>query len=147
MAKILSIATLGLSLALSNIASAETAVTVKGDDTMRFDTTEITAKVGEKITLTFENVGKLPKVAMGHNLVVLKPGSDIAAFAMAAMKAKDTEYVPTGEEKALVVAATKVLGPGETDSLEFTPTEAGEYPFLCSFPGHFSIMQGKIIVK
>ncbi len=124
------------------------AVVITGGDTMQFDVTAFEAKAGEEITVTFKNGGNLPKTAMGHNLVILKPGSDLASFAMAAMSATTTEYIPQDDtNKALVVASTKVLGPGEEEALTFTPTEAGEYPFLCSFPGHFSIMKGIMTVK
>ena len=47
-------------------------ITITGNDTMQFDLKTIEAKAGEKIELTFKNVGKIPKIAMGHNLVVLK---------------------------------------------------------------------------
>ena len=46
-------------------------VTITGNDTMQFDLKTIEAMAGEKIELTFKNVGKIPKIAMGHNLVVL----------------------------------------------------------------------------
>ena len=46
-----------------------------------------------------------------------------------------------------MIAKTKVLGGGESDSVTFSIKEAGEYQYLCSFPGHFALMQGKITVK
>ncbi len=122
-------------------------VVVKGDDTMKFDVTEIEVKAGEPTKIIFKNVGALPKVAMGHNLVILKPGSDVAKFGMGAASAAATEYIPEDEAlKSMIVANTKVLGPGEEDTIEVT-LEAGEYPFLCSFPGHFAMMKGTITVK
>jgi len=54
------------------------AVVITGGDTMQFDVTAFEAKAGEEITVTFKNGGNLPKTAMGHNLVILKPGSDLA---------------------------------------------------------------------
>ena len=83
---------------------------------------------------------------MGHNLVLLKKGTDAAAFAAAAAAAKDTDYIPSGL-KDQVIGHTPVLGPRKSG--EFTvKLEAGEYTFLCSFPAHYQIgMKGTVIVK
>ena len=56
-------------------------------------------------------MGKLPKAAMGHNWVLLRPDTDLASFAMSAMKAKDNEYVPVGAPEVMV--NTILLGGGE----------------------------------
>ncbi|MDQ8187001.1 plastocyanin/azurin family copper-binding protein [Pelagicoccus sp. SDUM812002] len=138
-----------LSLALataSTLAAAELEIT--GNDTMRFNVTELETTVGEETTVTFKNVGTLPKAAMGHNFVVLKPGTDLASFGNAAIAAAGNDYIPTEETFAQqVIAHTKVLGPGESDSVSFTIAEPGEYPFICSFPGHWAIMKGVLQVK
>jgi len=64
------------------------------------------------------------------------------------MTAESTEYIPAEEAtNKAVITHTQVLGGGETDSITFSIEDAGEYQYLCSFPGHFAIMQGKITVK
>lgn len=83
---------------------------------------------------------------MGHNLVVLKQGTDLKAFAELAATAAATDYIPEAEQ-GNVIAHTKVIGGGESDTIEFTITEAGTYEFLCSFPGHYAMMRGTIIVE
>jgi azurin len=93
-----------------------------------------------------KNIGTLPKEAMGHNWVLLKPGTDLNAFAMAAMTAKDTDYVPAAH-KDKVVASIKVLGPKQSADATFAAPAAGEYPFICSFPGHYMLMKGTLTVK
>lgn len=115
---------------------------------MKFNVTTIEAKPGEQLKVVLKNVGTLPKEAMGHNWVLLKKGSDAAAFAAAAMPAKATEYIPENL-KDQVVAHTKLIGPKQEDAVTFTvPSEAGDYPFLCSFPAHFMIgMKGTLTVK
>lgn len=121
---------------------------ISGDDTMRFNLAEMEKPAGEETTLVFTNKGTLPKAAMGHNFVLLKPGTDLAAFGNAAVAAAANEYIPTDPALAAqVVAHTKVLGPGESDSISFTITEPGEYPYICSFPGHWAIMKGVLHVK
>ncbi len=121
-------------------------IQVTGNDTMKFNLNTIELKVGEEVKITLTNVGTMPKQAMGHNLVVLKAGSDATAFSLAAAQA-GPEHIPDAL-KDEVVAHTKMLGPKESDSITVKFDTAGEYPFLCSFPAHFQIgMKGKIIVK
>lgn len=104
------------------------------------------AKVGGEINLTLKNAGKLPIESMGHNLVVLKPGIDHAEFGGQSFKAKANDYIPAAYSSS-IIAHTKLLGPGESDKITFKIEEAGDYTFVCSFPGHFGTMKGKIIVK
>lgn len=127
-------------------ASART-IEVTGNDQMRFSVERIEVKAGEPLKLVFTNIGMLPKQAMGHNLVILKKGVNAQAYATAAWRAVATEYLPA-ELADQVVAATKLLGPKEKDELTFTaPAEPGEYPFLCTFPGHFALMKGVMVVQ
>ena len=66
------------------------------------------------------------------------------AFAMS-VASKLPNYLP--DDPGAVLAHTKLLGGGETDTVEFSaPAQAGEYPFLCTFPGHVALMRGKLIV-
>jgi azurin len=69
------------------------------------------------------------------------------AFAGAAAAAATTEYIPA-QMKDQVLAATKLLGPNEEDTITFTvPDAPGEYVYLCSFPAHFMVgMKGVIVV-
>lgn len=129
-------------------APAGKTVKVVANDTMKFDVTKIEAAAGSELTITLVNAGSLPKMAMGHNLVVLKKDANSSAFAMAAMTSPQTEYIPA-PMKDQVLAATKLLGPGESDSITFTvPSEPGEYVYLCSFPAHFMAgMKGVLVVK
>lgn len=119
---------------------------LEGNDLMRFNVTLFKVKAGEPVKLLFKNVGELPKESMGHNVVVVQPDTDLPAFAGEAIKAADAEYIPLTFASS-IIAHTKLLGPGETDEIEFTLENAGVYPFICSFPGHYGIMQGKIVAE
>lgn len=126
---------------------SDDAIVIEANDQMQFSVNEFTVEAGEEVTIRLVNVGTLPKETFGHNLVVLQMGGDVAAFANAAMTAKDNEYIPAdaGDQ---VVANTIMLGPGEEDTITFTaPSEPGDYPFLCSFPGHYATMQGVMTVE
>lgn len=138
-----------LAVALSGIAHAQEAKTVEvtANDQMKYSVTAIDAAVGQELAIVLKNIGKIPKAAMGHNLVILKPGTDVNAFATAAMGHADKDYLPP-EFADKIVAATKLLGPDETETLKVKLTEAGEYPFVCSFPGHTLVgMKGVLSVK
>ena len=134
---------------ISFIHAAEpTKIEITCNDQMAFSTKAFEVTANQPVALTVKNIGKLPVEAMGHNIVILKPGSVISDFAMKAMTVKDKGYIPSDPEIAKnITAHSKLLGPGESETITFTPTEAGAYPFLCSFPGHFGIMQGVMTVK
>ena len=129
---------------------AEDAVTLEltGNDQMQYDKKELTVTEGQKVTIKLKHIGKLPKAAMGHNVVILKPGTAMPTFAMKCAPAAASDYIPQdAESKALIVAHTKMIGGGEETSVTFTAPAAGEYPYLCTFPGHFGVMNGKMTVK
>ncbi|KFF05988.1 azurin [Flavobacterium reichenbachii] len=126
--------------------TVDNVLVIEGNDQMQFNKTELKALAGKPIKLTLKHVGKIPKEAMGHNLVILQEGTDEAAFAAKAINAKDTDYIPASE-KASIVAHTKLLGGGEEDTIEFTIDKKGTYNFLCTFPGHVAMMKGTLIVE
>lgn len=122
----------------------EGALYLAGDDNMKFDKSELRVKAGDKVTLVLKHVGKMPAKVMGHNFVLLKKGTDVPKFATKAIAASATDYIPEGDE---VIAYTKMLGGGETDTITFDAPAKGTYDFICSFPGHYGIMKGKFIVE
>ena len=129
-------------------APAVATIELTANDSMKFSATHFEVAAGQEVKVVFTNMGTMPKVAMGHNFVLLKKGTDLKAFADAAVAAAATDYVPASKADQ-VVAHTKLLGPKQTDEITFkAPTEPGEYPFICSFPAHFlSGMKGVIVVK
>ncbi len=128
-------------------AQSEQTVSIAASDAMKYNVTAITGHKDEPIVITLTNQGSLPKAAMAHNLVILKPGTNAISFAMAASAHKADDYIP--KDKAdQIIAATKLLGPGESDTITFLPAEAGAYPFVCTFPAHaLAGMHGVITVQ
>lgn len=129
-------------------AAAVRVITIEANDAMKFNVTRIEAKPGESLKIVLKNVGTLPKEAMGHNWVLLAKGTDVMAYSTAAMQARATEYIPAALAKQ-VIAHSKLLGPKQTDEVSFTvPSEAGDYPYICSFPAHaMAGMRGVLVVK
>ena len=120
-------------------------VTITSNDGMRFDVRKINVSSGQKVRVTLTHTGKLDKRIMGHNVVFLKNGVKPSAFAVKAAAARDNDYIP--EETTEVISHTKMIGGGETTIIEFIAPEAGTYNYICSFPGHYAMMKGKLIVE
>ena len=127
-------------------ASEATSVTLEleSNDQMKFNKSELKVKAGQKVTLNLTHTGQMAKDVMGHNFVLLKPGTDLADFGMLAMNAKETEYIP---ESDAIITHTKLIGGGESTSITFDAPEKGTYEFICSFPGHYAMMKGTFIVE
>ncbi|SDD93008.1 putative membrane-bound dehydrogenase domain-containing protein [Pricia antarctica] len=112
--------------------------TVKNE--MKYDVTEFVVQAGQSVELVLENVD-----FMQHNLVIVQKGAKDKVGAAADKLAADPngaeqQYVPRMGE---VLHATALIDPQQKATLRFTaPTEPGEYPFICTFPGHWRIMQG-----
>ncbi len=123
-------------------------VEIVGTDDMKFSLANITAKPGEQLRVRLVSKGTMPKVAMAHNFVLLQKGASQVKFVTAGATARATDFIPP-DMKNQVLAATALAGPGETVETTFkVPTAPGEYPFLCTFPGHFQAgMRGTLTVK
>jgi azurin len=121
-------------------------VIIESTDQMKFTLSKIEVNEGDTVQVTFINSGKMPKEAMGHNWTLLSAGVNLEEYATEAAKYKDNQYQVKGREKD-VIAFTKILGPGEKEILKFPAPNKGNYKFICTFPGHYGIMQGDFIVK
>ena len=134
--KITLIATFMLAGTIST-ALAQRTIEMDGTDNMKFSVTNIEAEPGEEITIKLTTKSQLPKAAMAHNVVVIDKDADVDEIAMASIQARDNDYIAPGYDEE-IVAATGLAGSGETVEVTFTvPEEPGEYPYICSFPGHY----------
>jgi azurin len=128
--------------------AAEVKLELTGNDAMQYNTKALEVTTGDKVTLSFKHIGVQPVIAMGHNVVILKAGTAIPTIAQKCMTAKATDYIPEdADSKAAIIAHTKLIGGGQSDTITFTAGEPGAYPFFCSFPGHFALMSGVLTVK
>lgn len=114
-----------------------------------YDVKEITVKPGQKVKLTLINPAD-SVTRQPHNLLIVKPGKDMAVGMASNAGIADPAFLTTKQaipESEDILFHTKLVQPGEQDVLEFTaPEEAGDYPYLCTYPGHWAIMKGLLKV-
>jgi len=137
-------------LAFGGTAAAKTCeLTITGNDQLQYNKSELVVEADcDKVTVTLEHVGKLPVEQMGHNWTLART-ADWKALAQAGQGAGlENGYLPPGDDR--VIANTDMIGGGETTSVTFDVSKlekGGDYTFFCSFPGHWAVMNGKLIVK
>jgi len=111
---------------------------------LRYDKQLIVVEAGKAVAIVLQNEDAMP-----HNLAILAPGSleEIGTATEKMTADPDAEgrlYIPTSPK---VLHATKLVAPGQKNQLAFTaPVEAGEYPYVCTFPGHWRRMVGTLAV-
>jgi azurin len=134
--------------AVATAADPARTVDIIGSDDMKYSVTTLTARRGETLRIRLTSKGTIPKVAMAHNVVVLKLGTDVVKLLQDGAPHRGTDFIPPAMADA-VVAKTPFAGPGETVEVIFrAPAKAGQYPYICTFAGHSQAgMKGTLIVK
>ena len=128
--------------------AATCSVDIEGNDAMKFNVANIdVSRSCKDFTINLKHTGKLPKAAMGHN-VVIAATSDIKGVDADGIKAGVAKgYIKPGD--ARVIAHSPLVGGGESTKVTFAVSKlgAGPYSFFCSFPGHSTLMKGTITLK
>lgn len=127
-------------------ADAACSTVVEGDDAMKFNVSDINiSKACTQFTITLKHVGKMPKAAMGHNIVITKAEDTDAVDKDGAAAGVDGDYVKAGDDR--IIAHTKLIGGGEEASVTVDTSKfaaGNKYEFFCSFPGHIAMMRGNV---
>ena len=110
---------------------------------MEYEQKEFTVHPGQTVRITFNNTATNP--AMHHNVVVLAQGANVNQIGQAAMGAAANDYIPQAQMDQ-IIAHTPMSAPGETVEVEFTAPNVGDYPYICTYPGHYMTMQGTMHV-
>ena len=147
--QILSAGVLAAVMSAANVRADEAQeVTLTPDATgLKFAQITFTVKAGGKVKITFKNESPVPQP---HNLLILAPGSINEVGALANQMLTDPEamkksYIPESDK---ILHSMALINPTETGNLEFeAPVEAGEYPYICTFPGHWMTMRGVMTVE
>ncbi|MED5470515.1 MAG: carbohydrate binding domain-containing protein [Verrucomicrobiota bacterium] len=119
-------------------------IKLKAIEGLKFDKIVLEAKSGKPIAVIVSNPDLLQ-----HNFVIGSPGSleRIGSAADALItnpKAIEMNYVPQTND---ILAASELLDPGTIAIVKIDPLKPGKYPYVCTFPGHWRIMQGYLEVK
>jgi len=111
---------------------------------MRYDTTRIVVEAGKPFEIMFENTDMMP-----HNLVVVQPGAreEVGTMAQTMSPTPDKEgksFIPKSKK---IIASSKLVEPGESQTLKLVaPNKVGEYEYVCTYPEHWKVMFGQLVV-
>lgn len=112
-------------------------------NSMAFDTTSLTAAVGQPVHVVFTNKSNMS--TMGHNWALVRPGTEASVALKGLQRGEKAGYVDVTDHDML--AFTPMAKAGETVEVTFNaPDEPGVYPYICTFPGHYVMMKGKLTV-
>jgi azurin len=110
-----------------------------------FDQTELTAKTTDIIALTFRNLSD-PKLHYFHGWVLTRPDRADAVEIAADRAGRQSQFLPDTPD--VLARSTRLLRSGESETIYFrAPSEPGDYPYICPFPGHGAAMRGVLHIR
>lgn len=122
---------------------------IAANDQVQFDKSELKISSScDKVKVTLTHTGQLPVSAMGHNWVLSKTADAQNIVQLGMSAGLENNYLPADDTR--VIAATEMIGGGETTSVTFDTSglePGGDYTYFCAFPGHFYAMSGKLIIE
>ena len=111
-------------------------------DLLAFKPDSLTCVSGAQVHLVFHHSGKY--ITQDHNWVLVRPGTADAVAAAGLQAGEQHGFVAPGDSR--VLAATQLCGKGQQVSVDFVAPAPGDYPFLCTNPGHGAVMHGVLHV-
>lgn len=123
-------------------------LTIEGTDAMQYSSREMVVPPGcTDVEVSLRHSGQLAAKVMGHDWVLTRE-SDMSAVVNAGMAAGFKHgYLPENDKR--VIAATRVVGGGETATITFSTSllqQGVRYVFFCTSPGHSSMMHGTFVL-
>jgi azurin len=140
----------GALLLSSTLAHADPCkVSIEADDNMQFNVRQIAVpNTCDVIEVTLRHSGKLSAKVMGHDWVLAKD-SDVSAIVNGGLSAGFSRgFLPQNDKR--IIAATKVVGGGESDTISFNTgslAPGSRYVFFCTSPGHSTVMRGAFLLE
>jgi len=114
-------------------------IEVEGSN-LQYETTRVELEAGTTVTLRLD----LSESSLPHNLVLVKKEGHVRPVAIAGLQARKTDYVPESESDR-IVTHTELARPGKVVEVTFEVPPPGEYPYVCTYPGHFQTMRGVLV--
>ena len=120
-------------------------ITIKTGKNLSYETRTLKVRPGEPIQFTLVNPDVVP-----HNWALVKPDALQRVGELSNRLVSDPEafarhYIPQTSD---VLFYTDVVPPQENFTIHFrAPKVPGRYPYLCTFPGHWMVMNGELIVE
>lgn len=131
---------------VSNTAKEITNITIYATGNsmteMAFEPNVINVTAGGEIKLKLINKGT--DIMMLHNIVFTKKGKADEIGVKAIRAGEKKQYIPNDPA---VIAASKLVGPLDSVIVQFKTPKPGNYPFICTYPGHYLKMRGRLVVK
>ena len=113
---------------------------------MLYDLKQFEVRAGQPVKLEFVNPD-----AISHNLVIIRPGTEEAVGLEVNRMIADPKQIEIGQyipETDAILFHTEMVPPNSGETLRFiAPRKPGNYPYICTFPGHWTIMKGVMVVK
>ncbi|PJF47619.1 MAG: hypothetical protein D6709_08085 [Chloroflexi bacterium] len=110
-----------------------------------YDRDRLEVKAGARVTLTFKNAAD-PGSNRTFNWVLVKPNTQLRVVSDGQSEGSpETSYVKPNDPN--VIAHTRLVAAGESDTITFDAPPPGEYPFICTFPGYYNTMNGVLVVR
>ena len=120
-------------------------ITIEAGKNLSYSVRSFKVRAGEPLKLTFVNPDSVP-----HNWALIKPGTlarvgDLVNKIIAEPDAASRHYIPRTPD---VLVYTDIVVPQDQITISFRPPATpGRYPYLCTFPGHWMVMNGEMIVE
>lgn len=108
-----------------------------------FTPTELACASGQRVRLIFHHAGQ--RIPQTHNWVLILPGTAPDVEKAATVAGEAAGWVPKGDKR--ILAATELCSPGAESVIEFTAPAPGDYPYICTTPGHAAEMHGILHVR
>ena len=121
--------------------TVKTVIIQPNGNQMEYMTQAFTVKPSETIRLIMDNTATIE--VMKHNIVILNDASKVNEIGILALSAPN--YLP---DHPAIIAATPLANIGSQTEVTFTaPNKPGQYTYICTYPGHYTLMKGIMIVK
>jgi azurin len=109
---------------------------------MTFDKTKLSVPAGSRVHLTMKDNATM--ATLPHNWVLVKPGTEASVAAAGLKLGEAAGYFDVRDKDAL--AHTDMAKPGQSTEVTFDAPAPGDYPYICTFPGHYMMMKGVLTV-